>query len=355
VTIVGIVGAGVMGAGIGQVALEAGWEVVVNDVDSDAIERATARIRDGLARRAARLELDADSIDDWVDGRLASLRHAHLLDGLATEAALIIEAALEDLALKRTIFRALDAESGPDVILATNTSALSISAIAQAASAHPERVIGLHFFNPVPLMPLVEVVPGERTEPAVTSAAEAYVREWGKTPVRSADRPGFIVNRVNRPFTIEALRVLEEGLASVEAIDEAMRAGGFPMGPFALMDLAGLDVNLAAARGVWEGLGRPDRLRPSPIQERLVAAERFGRKCGRGFYTYEEGRRGSVDPEFAEGPSRELRPDRIRDRIEAAIADEARIAVDEGVAAHADVIVALRLGAGHPDRFLATL
>jgi 3-hydroxybutyryl-CoA dehydrogenase len=355
VTIAGIVGAGVMGAGIGQVALEAGWEVVVNDVDSDAIERATARIRDGLARRAARLELDADSIDDWVDGRLAGLRHAHLLDGLATEAALIIEAALEDLALKRTIFRALDAEAGPDVILASNTSALSISAIAHAASAHPERVIGLHFFNPVPLMPLVEVVPGERTEPAVTSTAEAYVREWGKTPVRSADRPGFIVNRVNRPFTIEALRILEEGLASVTSIDEAMRAGGFPMGPFELMDLAGLDVNLAAARGVWEGLGRPDRLRPSPIQERLVVAERYGRKCGRGFYTYEDGRRAGVDPEFAEGPSRELRPDRIRERIEAAIADEARIAVDEGVAVHEDVIVALRLGAAHPDRFLATL
>jgi 3-hydroxybutyryl-CoA dehydrogenase len=160
VTIAGIVGAGVMGAGIGQVALEAGWEVVLNDVDADAIERASARIRDGLARRAARLDLDADSIDDWVEGRISRLRHAHVLDGLATEAALIVEAALEDLELKRTVFRALDAEAGPDVILASNTSALSISAIAEAAAAHPERVIGLHFFNPVPLMALVEVVPG---------------------------------------------------------------------------------------------------------------------------------------------------------------------------------------------------
>ena len=295
------------------------------------------------------------SIDDWVAGRLAGLRHAHLLDGLATEAALIVEAALEDLELKRTVFRALDAEAGPEVILASNTSALSITAIAEAASAHPERVIGLHFFNPVPLMALVEVVAGELTASAVVATAEAYVRDWGKTPVRSADRPGFIVNRVNRPFTIEALRIVEEGLASVSSIDEAMRGAGFPMGPFELMDLAGLDVNLAAARGVWEGLGRPERLRPSPIQERLVAAERFGRKSGIGFYRYEEGRRGQVDPEFAEGPSREMRSDRIRERIEAAIADEARVAIDEGVAVHDDVVIALRLGAAHPDRFLATL
>ena len=354
-TALGIVGAGVMGAGIAQVALEAGWEVVLNDVDLDAIERATARVRDGLARRAAKLDLDADSIDAWVDGRLAGLRHAHLLDGLATEASIIVEAALEDLELKRTIFRALDAEAAPDVILATNTSALPITDIALAAASHPDRVIGLHFFNPVPLMGLVEVVPGDATSAPVIAAAEGVVRDWGKTPIRSADRPGFIVNRVNRPFTIEALRILEEGAASVARIDDAMRDGGFPMGPFELMDLAGLDVNLAAARGVWEGLGRPDRLRPSPIQERLVIAERFGRKSGRGFYLYEEGRRTAVDPEFAEGPSRALRADRIRDRIEAAIADEARIATDEGVAALDDIVQALRLGASHPERFLATL
>lgn len=354
-TSVGIVGAGVMGAGIAQVALEAGWEVVLNDVDRDAIERASTRVRDGLSRRAARLELDADSIDDWVEGRMTRLRHAHLLDGLATEATLIVEAVAEDLELKRTVFRALDAEAGPDVILATNTSALSISAIAAAAGLHPERTIGLHFFNPVPLMGLVEVVTGAATSPTVAERSETIVRDWGKTPVRSADRPGFIVNRVNRPFTIEALRLIEEGAASVEAIDAAMRDGGFPMGPFELMDLAGLDVNLAAARGVWEGLGRPDRLRPSPIQERLVTAGRLGRKTGSGFYRYEDGRRGPVDPEFAEGPSREMRPDRIRERIEAAIADEARIAIEERVASLDDIRSALRLGANHPDRVLDAL
>ena len=354
-TTLGIVGAGVMGAGVAQVALEAGWEVLLNDVDTDAIERATARVRDGLARRAAKLDLDADSIDAWVDGRLAGLRHAHVLDGLATEASIIVEAALEDLELKRTIFRTLDAEAAADVILASNTSALPITEIAVAAATHPDRVVGLHFFNPVPLMGLVEVVRGEATSERVARTAEDVVRDWGKTPVRSADRPGFIVNRVNRPFTIEALRILEEGAASVAGVDEAMRAGGFPMGPFELMDLAGLDVNLAAARGVWEGLGRPDRLRPSPIQERLVGAERLGRKAGRGFYLYEEGRRGVVDPEFAEGPSRGLGAERIRERIEASIADEARIAIDEGVASRDDIVLALRLGASHPDRFLDTI
>jgi 3-hydroxybutyryl-CoA dehydrogenase len=355
VTIVGIVGAGVMGTGIAQVALEAGWEVVLHDVDADAIERARDRVRDGLARRAAKLDLDADSIEAWVDGRISGLRHAHVLDGLATEANLIIEAALEDLDLKRTIFRALDAEAPPEVILASNTSALSISEIARAAPGHPERVLGLHFFNPVPLMALVEVIPGASTAPETTERATDVVRTWGKTPVVSADRPGFIVNRVNRPYTIEALRMVEDGVADVATIDEAMRRAGFPVGPFELMDLSGLDINLAAARGVWEGLGRPERLRPSAIQERLVAAERLGRKTGRGFYAYDDGRRGEVDPEFADGPARPLSHDRIRLRIEEAIADEARQAIDEGVASRDDLITALRLGAGHPERFLGSL
>ncbi len=353
-TIVGIVGAGVMGTGIAQVALEAGWEAVLHDVDADAIDRARDRVRDGLARRAAKLDLDADSIEAWVDGRIAGLRHAHVLDGLATEATLIIEAALEDLDLKRTIFRALDAEAPPVVILASNTSALSISEIAEATD-RPDRVVGLHFFNPVALMALVEVVPGSLTAPAATKRASEIVRDWGKTPVRSADRPGFIVNRVNRPYTIEALRMLEEGTADVASIDEAMRSAGFPMGPFELMDLSGLDVNLAAARGVWTGLGEPERLAPSRIQERLVAAGRLGRKSGSGFYRYDEGQRSDVDPEFANASGRPLGGAKIQARIEAAIVEEARLAIDEEVASRDDVVKALRLGAGYPDRILATI
>jgi 3-hydroxybutyryl-CoA dehydrogenase len=359
VTVVGIVGAGVMGAGIAQVGLENGWEVVIHDVDPEAIERSSGRIRDGLARRAAKLDLDADSIEDWVDGRIAGLRHAHTLDGLATEAALIVEAALEDLGLKQSIFRALDAEAPADTILASNTSALSISSIAEGAGTRPERVLGLHFFNPVPLMALVEVVPGARTADDVVERATEIVGSWGKTPIRSADSPGFIVNRVNRPFTIEALRMLEEGAGSIESIDAAMRDAGYPMGPFELMDLAGIDINLAAAQGVWNGLGQPDRLKPSRIQEQLVAEERLGRKTGRGFYGYEDGRRGRVDwsrgDDFGAGHIDPWPGDRIRDRIESAVATEARMAAEEGIAEPTDIVTALRLGAAYPERFLATL
>jgi 3-hydroxybutyryl-CoA dehydrogenase len=344
--VVGIVGAGIMGSGIAQVGLEAGDEVLLQDVDEAAIDRATDRIRDGLARRAAKFDLDADSIDDWVDGRLARLRFATMLDQVGGEADVVIEAALESLDLKRTIFAALDAAAGPGAILATNTSALSIAAIAEATT-RPERVLGLHFFNPAPLMALVEVVAGSATDRGVVDASVALVERWGKTPVRSADAPGFIVNRVNRPFTIEALRMLEAGEATVEQIDRAVRDGGFPMGPFELIDLAGVDVNLAAARGVWDGLGRPDRLAPSPIQERLVAADRLGRKSGQGFYVYEDGRRGAVAAEFISKDGAAT-PAAIRDRILVAIGAEARHALDEGVATAADIDLALRLGAGHP-------
>jgi 3-hydroxybutyryl-CoA dehydrogenase len=227
--------------------------------------------------------------------------------------------------------------------------------VATAAEAHRERVLGLHFFNPVPLMDLVEVVAGAETAPSTVARATAIVRSWDKVPVRSADLPGFIVNRVNRPFTIEALRMLEEEATTVEAIDAAMREGGFPMGPFELMDLAGLDVNLAAAQGVWSGLGRPDRLRPSPIQEQLVADGRLGRKAGRGFYRYADGRRVDVDPQFADRRARSLAAEHIRRRIEGAIAAEASLALQDGVAGRNDIATALRLGAAYPERFLAAL
>jgi 3-hydroxybutyryl-CoA dehydrogenase len=343
--IIGIVGAGTMGAGIAQVAVEHGHEVVLHDVDEAAINHGRDRIRDGLSRRAAKLDLDPDSIDSWVDGRIAAVREAETLALLATESDVVIEAALEDLALKQDVFRALDEAADPRMILATNTSALSVTAVA-SATRRPERVLGLHFFNPVPLMALVEVVPGGATAPEVVDRAIALVASWDKTPVLSADSPGFIVNRVNRPYTIEALRLVETGEASVEGVDEGMRAAGFPMGPFELMDLAGIDVNLAAARGVWEGLGRPDRLRPSPIQGRLVEEGRLGRKSGAGFYRYEAGRRAGIDPAFATaGPSD---PGEIRDRLLAAIEAEAIRARDEGVATEEAIDLALRLGAAHP-------
>jgi 3-hydroxybutyryl-CoA dehydrogenase len=345
--VVGVVGAGTMGAGIAQLAVENGHEVVLHDVDEAAIERGRARVREGLVRRAFRLDLDGDSADEWVDGRLASLRDASSLDAVGAEAELVIEAALEDLELKRAIFRALDEAAGPEVVLATNTSALSVAAIAEA-TRRPGRVMGLHFFNPAPVIPLVEVVIAPATDPGLAERALALMTAWGKTPVRCTDTPGFIVNRVNRPFTLEALRMLEAGVASVDAVDAAVRGGGFPMGPFELMDFIGIDVNLAAAQAVWERLGRPDRLRPSPIQADLVAGGRLGRKTGAGFYAYNDDRRVAV---AESGPNRagiQLTGAEILDRILSAVDAEARQALAEGVATADDIDLALRAGARHP-------
>ena len=341
--IVGIVGAGTMGAGIAQLALEAGHEVVLHDVDEAAIQRGRDRIRDGLSRRAAKLDLDADSIDDWVDGRLEGLRDGHSLDAVAAEAGVVIEAALEDLELKRTIFHALDAAAAPDAILATNTSALSIAEIA-AAAGHPERVVGLHFFNPAPVMRLVEVVSGPVTSARAAARATKLVATWDRTPVACSDSPGFIVNRVNRPFTLEALAAFERAEAGVRDIDDAVRAAGYPLGPFELMDLVGIDVNLAAARGVWEGFGRADRFRPSPVQEQLVDEERLGRKSGRGFYRYENGAKADVDIPGAQGSEG---GDDIARRIELAVIAEAWRALGDAIATADDIDLAMRLGAGH--------
>ena len=348
----GVVGAGTMGAGIAQVALEAGWEVRLHDAVAGAVERGQARIAEGLARRAGRRDVSAAGTMEWIDGCLARLTVVDDPTAVVAGATLVVEAIVEDLAAKRALMEVLDAAATPRTILATNTSALSVSAIAEAAGSHPERILGLHFFNPAPILVLVEVVAGGRTDAAVLDRAGAIVTSWGRTPVRSADTPGFIVNRVNRPFTIEALRLLEAGAAGVAEIDAAIRADGFPMGPFELMDLVGLDVNLAAATGVWEGLGRPERLRPSPVQAWLVAHGRLGRKSGVGFY-----RHGDRSDRIAEPLPAELVPSTrggsapsvdLARRIRSSIAAEAVLARDAGVATEADIDVALRLGAAHP-------
>lgn len=341
-----------MGAGIAQLALENGHQVVLHDIDDPAIERGRARIAEGLTRRAVRLELDADSTEQWVAGRLAALRDAHSLDAVGAEAEVVIEAALEELELKQTVFATLDAAATPETILATNTSALSVAAIA-ARAGHPERVIGLHFFNPAPVMPLVEVVVPPGVGTAVVERANALIAGWGKTAVHCADTPGFIVNRVNRPFTIEALRILESGLTTVDKIDAAIRAAGFPMGPFELMDFVGIDINLAAAIAIWDGLGRPERLRPSTIQRKLVAAGELGRKTGLGFYHHDGAnpipRSDLGGVPVAPRPGL-IGPAAIVERILGAIDTEAELAVAGGVASAVDIDLALRLGAGHPER-----
>lgn len=350
----GVVGAGTMGAGIAQVVLEAGWEVRLHDAVPGATERARDRITDGLRRRAAKRGLKGRNAAAWIDERTARLAIAPDLGAVSVGTDLVIEAIVEDLEAKRRLLAALDSVASPETILATNTSALSVTAIAEAAQVHPERVLGLHFFNPAPVLLLVEVVAGSRTDEVVLARATAIVEALGKTPVRSADSPGFIVNRVNRPFTLEALRMVEAGETRVGEVDVAMRAGGFPMGPFELMDLVGLDVNLAASTGVWEGLGRPERLRPSPIQAWLVTHGRLGRKSGVGFYRYGiehdpalEPLPHEVAPPAKAGQS--LSGAETVHRIRSAIAAEAILARDAGVASEADIDTALWLGAAHPE------
>jgi len=353
--VIGVVGAGTMGAGIAQLAIEAGHRVLLHDVDAAAIERGRSRIQAGLARRADRLDLDPDSADEWVAGRLTLLRDAVSLADAATGTELVIEAVLEDLSAKREIFEVLDAAAPETTLLATNTSALSVADIG-AATRRPALVLGLHFFNPAPVMPLVEVVGAAATGPATIERATTLVTAWGKVPVRCADTPGFIVNRVNRPFTLEALAMLESGLGSVSGIDAAVRAAGYPMGPFELMDLIGLDVNLAAAFGVFEGMrarrdGLVDRFRPSLVQERLVATARLGRKTGGGFYAYDADGTAIGEARDIGQLTRVAEPlpaATVADRITLAIVNEAYRALGENVASAADIDLAMRLGAGHP-------
>ena len=280
----GVVGAGTMGAGIAEVGVRRGIPTVLCDVAAPILQRARDRLRAALDRDVERGRLTRADAE-------AALQRLTVTVDLADLAAcdLVVEAVPEDLALKRELFTRLDAVVPPPAILASNTSSLSITALA-GATTHPQRVLGLHFFNPAPLMALVEVVPGRTTDPAVVARARQAVAALGKTPVEVQDTSGFIVNRIARPFYVEAVRLLAEQTAPVAVIDRIMRrAGGFRMGPFELLDLIGLDVNLAVTRSLYEATFHEPRFRPHPIQQRMVDAGLLGRKTGRGFYTYGEG------------------------------------------------------------------
>jgi 3-hydroxybutyryl-CoA dehydrogenase len=280
ITRVGVVGLGTMGAGIAQVLLEGGREVVGRDVDDAALERARARIEGGLARRVEKGLLG----DDVRRAALERLTLVRDLAGLA-DCQLVIEAIVEDLAVKRELFAELDAVCADRAVLASNTSAISVTAIA-AGSARPERCLGLHFFNPAPLMPLVEVVRAERTDDESYAAAYELIVACGKQAVRCNDTPGFVVNRLLVPALNDAVRALDEIGVEPAEIDAAMTAGaGWPMGPFRLIDLVGIDVHVHAAEALHGALREP-RMAPPPRLRRMLDAGFLGRKSGRGFYDY---------------------------------------------------------------------
>ncbi|MFI8359539.1 3-hydroxyacyl-CoA dehydrogenase [Streptomyces sp. NPDC085612] len=278
---VAVVGAGTMGQGIAQVALLAGHSVLLYDIDATLAADGVGIVQDRVERMAAKGRIERADAEDAV-GRISA---AGALADLAP-AALVIEAVVENVAVKQALFTALEEVVAPDALLATNTSSLSVTELA-AGLAHPGRFLGLHFFNPAPLLPLVEVVSGFATDPAAAERAYRTVLDWGKTPVRCADTPGFIVNRIARPFYAEAFAVYEEQGADPATVDAVLReSGGFKMGPFALTDLIGQDVNEAVTRSVWESFFRSPKFTPSLAQRRLVQSGRLGRKSGHGWFPY---------------------------------------------------------------------
>jgi 3-hydroxybutyryl-CoA dehydrogenase len=277
---VGVVGLGTMGAGIAQVSVQSGFETIGREVEPELGERGRATIERYLARGVEKGRLSGDERDAAL-GRLTLT--TDLVD--LADCDLVIEAALEELELKREIFAELDRVTRPDAILATNTSALSVSEIAEATK-QPQRVVGMHFFNPAPVLPLVEIVRGRESSAEAVDAAYAWAERAGKQPVRSNDTPGFIVNRILIPLLNDCVRVLDEAGVEPEAMDKAMTNGaGWPLGPCALIDLIGVDVHVHASAALHDKLGE-DRMAPPERLVRMQQEGTLGRKSGRGFYKY---------------------------------------------------------------------
>ncbi|HVP37773.1 MAG TPA: 3-hydroxyacyl-CoA dehydrogenase NAD-binding domain-containing protein [Candidatus Saccharimonadales bacterium] len=337
---VGVVGAGTMGAGIAQVAAVAGHRVVVVDADAAAANSVPGRVAGALERLAQKGRITGAQRDAAL-GRLAAGRTLQDLAG----AGLVIEAISEDLSAKRGLMGSLGEVLAGGAVVATNTSSLSVTAVA-GAYRRPGKVLGMHFFNPAPAMELVEVVPALQTSPDTVAEALALARAWGKDPIVVRDTPGFLVNRVARPFYGEALRMVEEGLARPEEVDAAVTAaGGFRMGPFELMDLIGNDVNHAVTEAIFQRTYFDRRYLPSALQRQYVEAGYLGRKSGRGFYAYPPGPNGR--PPVAEDQAQ-----RITRRILALLINEAAEAVRLGLAAPDDIERAMTKATHYPKGLL---
>jgi 3-hydroxybutyryl-CoA dehydrogenase len=346
---IGVVGAGAMGRGIAQVAATYGHPVVLHDTRADALDTAARGIEQSLARSVEKGKIT------FADAK--ATRERITIDGAATgdapslaqfsACAMVIEAVVEDLGVKRDLFARLEAVLGDDAILATNTSSLSVTGIASGCK-HPGRVVGIHFFNPPTVLPLVEIVPGLVTDATVTAGVRDLVNRWGKTTVLASDTPGFIVNRIARPFYGEALRISEEGIADFATVDWAMRElGGFRMGPFELMDFIGNDINYSVTRSVFEATYFEPRYKPFLTQQRLVEAGFLGKKSGRGYYDYTPG------ATMPQPVSDRVLGQAIVDRILATLINEAADAVLFRIASAEDIDLAMTKGVNYPKGLLA--
>lgn len=336
---IGVVGAGSMGSGIAQVAAQAGHQVIVFDTNAEALNKSDTNLKKILNRLEEKGKIDnADEISNRV-------RYVEELNPMQ-DCALVIEAIVEKLDIKKNVFNQLEALVSDDCVLATNTSSLSVTSIA-AACDKPERLLGLHFFNPAPLMALVEVVPAVQTDDAIVQDCKALMSTWKKVPVIAKDTPGFIVNRVARPFYGEAIRMMEEGIADAATIDWAMtEVGGFRMGPFTLTDYIGHDVNYVVTETVFESFFYDPRYKPSFSQKRLLEAGWLGRKSGRGFYNYAEG---------AEQPQADkdtTKANHIVERIVAMLINEAVDALHLNIASAEDLDLAMTKGVNYPKGLL---
>lgn len=338
---IGVIGAGAMGSGIAQVAATAGHDVLLFDTHNEAIHASRSKLQKILNRLVEKERL-TDEEAKQIFGRHHYIEE---FDSLGT-CDLVIEAIIEDPDIKKSVFRQLEEACDDSTILATNTSSLSVTSIS-AACRNSSRVIGLHFFNPAPLMHLVEVIPAVQTSDDVTSKCMELMSNWGKIPVKANDNPGFIVNRIARPYYSEALRILDEGLADVPTIDWAMtEIAGFRMGPFTLMDFIGHDVNFEVTKSMYESNFHEPRYKPSFSQQRLVNAGYLGRKSGKGFYDYRN------DQNPAPEKDRDL-AGMVSNRIICMLINEAADALYYGVASKSDIDTAMTRGVNYPKGLLA--
>lgn len=341
-TVVGIVGAGTMGAGIAQIASTNGHEVYLYDAYAEQLPKAKAGLEKILNRQVEKERMTQDE----VDGILSRIHFTEDITEFG-KCGFVIEAIIENIDIKKDAFQRLEGIVSKDCILASNTSSLSIASISSALKK-PERFLGVHFFNPAPLMKLVEIIPSVATSPEIATSTKKFISDWGKVTVTAKDTPGFIVNRVARPFYSEALRILEEGVADVPTIDWAMKElGGFRMGPFELMDLIGHDVNYEVTSSVFREFYYDPRFKPSFTQKRLVEAGWLGRKSGKGFYNYGE------DAKNSKPNTDEKLGNEILHRILVMLMNEAFDAVFMNIGSAEDVDLAMKNGVNYPKGLLA--